>query len=168
MRDIAKANGSSVATLYNHFASKDALMLGVAERFYTPFIQQLRAAATADEPGLTRMTNMVHVTFTVGGIYRDEFMALSQDRRHVAGTPELRPLAVARNACVELWRHALLDGIADGSVDSGIDPAAVIWIVFASLTGLVDNMGAVEYTGAVVDPAGSLCRLLTGGLSPFE
>jgi AcrR family transcriptional regulator len=43
MRDIAKANDSSVATLYNHFASKDALMLAIGQRFYPAFLLDMES-----------------------------------------------------------------------------------------------------------------------------
>lgn len=73
----------------------------------------------------------------------------------------------ARNACVAGWGRALRDGRQDGSIQPGLDPAAVIWIVFPAVTGMVDVDRAAAFTGAFTqDPFRSLSRLLTDGVKP--
>ena len=86
MRDIAKVNDSSVATLYNHFTSKDALFLATCQRFFDLFLPHLEEIVESPGDGLTRLLAMVEQTFADGCAYRYEFLALSHDRRHVGTT----------------------------------------------------------------------------------
>jgi TetR/AcrR family transcriptional regulator, cholesterol catabolism regulator len=167
MRDIAKANGSSVAALYNHFASKDDLLLAVGERFFSVFVQHLETTAAGSGDGLSRFLSMVRITFSDGCTYRNEYLTISRDNRHVATAPELAPLVSARDSCVAVWNRVLRDGMRDGSIQPGLDPAAVIWIVFSAVTGMVDVERASAFTGTFTqDPFQSLSTLLTDGLKP--
>jgi TetR/AcrR family transcriptional regulator, cholesterol catabolism regulator len=167
MRDIAKANGSSVAALYNHFASKDDLLLAVGERFFSVFVQHLETTAAAPGDGLSRFLSMVRMTFSDGCTYRNEYLTISRDNRHVSTAPELAPLVNARNSCVAIWDRVLREGMQEGSIQPGLDPAAVIWIVFSAVTGMVDVDRAATFTGAFTqDPYRSLSTLLTEGLRP--
>jgi TetR/AcrR family transcriptional regulator, cholesterol catabolism regulator len=167
MRDIAKANHSSVAALYNHFASKDELLLAVGERFFAVFIAHLERSASQSGDGLARFLSMLQVTFSDGCAYRDEYLTISRDNRHIAMTPELAPLVNARNSCVALWDRVLEDGIKDGSIRSGLDPAAVIWIVFCAVSGILDTNRAAEFSGVVTqDPFACLSELIVTGLAP--
>ncbi len=169
MRDIAKLNDSSVATLYNHFASKDALMLAIGERFYSVFIRELEAAARAPEPGLARVMNMVQITYSVAGQFRSEFLTLSHDTRHVALTDALAPLVAWRNECVGLWRAVLVDGMKDGSIQGAVDPTAITWVVFYAITGILEDTRAAELAASVIgDPIISLSGLLSEGLRPRD
>jgi TetR/AcrR family transcriptional regulator, cholesterol catabolism regulator len=167
MRDIAKANGSSVAALYNHFASKDDLLLAVGERFFAVFTDHLESAATSPGDGLARLLLMVRVTFTDASGYGNEYLTISRDNRHIALTPELAPLINARNTCVTLWDQVLREGMQDGSIRADLDPPAVIWIVFSAVTGMVDVNRAKSFAGTFrQDPLQCLSDLLRTGLTP--
>jgi len=167
MRDIAKANGSSVAALYNHFSSKDDLLLAVGERFFSAFIGHLETTAAGPGDGLSRFVSMLRITLDDGCTYHNEYMTISRDNRHIAMASELAPLLHARNACVAIWDRVLRDGMQDGSIHPGLDPGAVIWIVFSAVTGMVDMDRAAAFTGAVTqDPFQSLSALLSHGLIP--
>lgn len=167
MRDIAKANGSSVAALYNHFASKDDLLLAVGERFFAVFMDRLESAVARPGDGLARFLSMVHVAFTEACSYGNEYLTISRDNRHIALTPELAPLIEARNVCVTLWDRVLREGMQDGSIQAGLDPPAVIWIVFSAVTGMVDVNRARSFAGTFrEDPLQCLSDLLRDGLKP--
>jgi AcrR family transcriptional regulator len=166
MRDIAKANGSSVAALYNHFESKDDLLLAVGERFFAVFTPQLYAAADSPGDGLARLHSMLRVTFDAGVAYRPEFLTISRDNRHIAMTPKLVPLITKRDECVAVWDRVLQQGMEDGSIRERLETAAVIWIVFSAVTGMLDENRAAEFAGAVEDPLDCLSDLLTQGLKP--
>src|ERR1700712_4585894 len=130
MRDIARANDSSVATLYNHFASKDALMLAIGQRFYPPFMHDMHMCAATDEDGLTRLLAMANVAYAHCRRRRNEFLTLSHDVRHVRLTEALAPMIAWRNESVVLWRRVLSEGMADGTIQKGVDPAILVWIFF--------------------------------------
>ncbi len=166
MRDIAKVNNSSVATLYNHFTSKDALFLATCQRFFDLFLPHLEAIVDGPSDGLTRLLAMVERTFADGCFYRYEFLALSHDRRHVGTTPELLPLVSARNRCVDLWNQVLKEGMGDGSIRRGLDNGSIIWIIFSSVTGILDDNLFDEFAGSVLpDPLKALISLLDHGLT---
>jgi len=167
MRDIAKTNGSSVATLYNHFAGKDALMLAIGERFYSIFIRELENASEAPADGLTKILNMVKITYDTASRFRSEYLTLSHDTRHVALTEALAPLVAWRNQCVRLWRQVLDEGMQDGSVQTRVDPAAITWVVLYAITGILEDTRTEELAASVIgDPIISLSGLLSEGLRP--
>jgi AcrR family transcriptional regulator len=182
MRDLAKVNNCSVATLYNHFPNKDALLLAIGQRLFSVIIADLRAAADAGTPGLTRLTRMMQATVADCFRYRAEFLSFTHDKRHVGLTPELSPLVELRNTCVELWRRVLTEGMQDGSVRRDVDPDATIWILVAVITGIVDGARATELAGAgtvgadmvaadmvgadIVGKSSSLISVLIDGLRP--
>ncbi len=166
MRDIAKAHSSSVAALYNHFASKNELLLAIGERFFSVVTDHLRATAAGPGDGLTRVLSMVQVTFTDACAYRDEFLTISRDNHHVAMTPELAPLVGARNECIASWNEVLSDGMRDGSIHPGLNRSSIITILFSAIAGIFD--GYRTGSGATVTQEGFSCltELLTGGLKP--
>ena len=167
MRDIAKANGSSVAALYNHFASKDDLLLAVGERFFAVFNGHLESAACRPGDGLSRLLSMVQVTFRDGCSYGNEYLTISRDNRHIALSADLQPLIKAKNACIALWDQVLREGMRDGSIQADLDPPAVLWIVFSAVTGMVDVNLAKSFAGTFSqDPLHCLSVLLTDGLKP--
>jgi TetR/AcrR family transcriptional regulator, cholesterol catabolism regulator len=162
MRDIAKSNSSSVAALYNHFDSKDDLLLAVGNRFFGAFIPRLKQAADGTGDGLTRLLAMLRVSSLVGQAFKNELLSISRDSRHIAMTPVLAPLIASREACVTVWDRVLHQGMDDGSVRSGLDTDGVLWIVFSAITGiLVPGVDDVSH-----DPLGCLTDLLTEGLRP--
>ncbi len=165
MRDIARENDSSVATLYNHFPSKDALMLAIGERFYASFVRDLRAAAGTEGDGLTRLMAMLGAAYDNGRRHRFEFLALSHDTRHVALADGLAPLVAWRNECVQLWQDVLREGMDDGSIAHHLDPLGAVWIIFYAITGILEDARSATFA-TVEDPLGTLCALLSEGLRP--
>jgi AcrR family transcriptional regulator len=167
MRDIAKANDSSVATLYNHFASKDALMLAIGQRFYPPFLHDMTSAAAADADGLSRLLDMTNVAYQHCRRLRYEFLTLSHDVRHVRLTEALAPMIAWRNQSVVLWRRVLDEGIADGTIQRGVDPGVLIWILFYSITGILEDSKSADYAALTAsDPIATLSALVSEGLRP--
>jgi AcrR family transcriptional regulator len=163
MRDIAKENNSSVAALYNHFDSKDDLLLAVGERFFSAFIRRLEEAANAPADGLTRLQAMLGVSFSVGREYRNELLSISRDSRYIRTSPALAPLIASRDACMAIWDRVLKQGMQDGSVRSGLETDGVLWIVFSAITGILVP-GISE--GIVSDPLRCVSDVLTEGLRP--
>jgi AcrR family transcriptional regulator len=167
MRDIAKANDSSVATLYNHFASKDALMLAIGQRFYPSFLADMGAAADEPSDGLTRLLAMANVAYRHCRQLRNEFLTLSHDVRHVRLTEALAPMIAWRNESVDIWRRVLDEGMADGTIQQSVDPAVIIWIVFYAITGILEDTRSGDYSGlGQSDPIVTLTALVSEGLRP--
>ncbi len=169
MRDIAKVHGSSVASLYNHFPSKDALLLAVGARYYDSFIQRLEAAATADGDNRHRLVEMVRVSMQQGMRYRDEYVSLSRDRYHIRKSPGLEPLVAAVEHCLELWYQVMRAGQADGSVRPDLDPATTIWAALIAVSGLIDTNSMTAIAGSPpTSPVSTLCTIFSEGLRPVD
>lgn len=171
MRDLAKANDCSVATLYNHFPNKEALLLAIGQRLFTVVIADLRVGVNAPTDGLTRLAHMVQVTVADCFRYRAEFLSFTHDRRHVRTTPELYPLVEAQNTCIGLWRRVLTEGMRDGSIRNDVDADAAIRVLLSVITGIVDadRPPQLALTEAGPDLAGevpSLISILIDGLRP--
>jgi AcrR family transcriptional regulator len=165
MRDIAKANDSSVATLYNHFASKDALMLAIGQRFYPPFLHDMETSASTERYGLTRLLEMARVAYAHCRRSRNEFLSLSHDVRHVRLTEALAPMTAWRNQSVVLWRRVIDEGMADGSIQKSVDPTVLIWILFYSITGILEDSPSTDRVDRR-DPIATLTSLVGEGLRP--
>jgi TetR/AcrR family transcriptional regulator, cholesterol catabolism regulator len=165
MRDIAREHNSSVAALYNHFDSKDDLLLAVGERFFSVFIRRLEESADAPGDGLTRLQAMLQVSFSVGREYRNELLSISRDSRYIRTTSALAPLIAARDACIAIWDRVIRQGMQDGSVRSGLDTDGVLWIVFSAITGILVP-GITEED--IRDPLKCVTEVLTEGLRPRE
>ncbi len=163
MRDIAKDHNSSVAALYNHFDSKDDLLLAVGNRFFSAFILRLEEAANSPGDGLQRLQEMLRVSFSVGRQYRNELLCISRDSRYIRTAPALAPLIASRDACIAVWDRVLKRGIEDGSVRSGLDTEGVLWIVFSAITGILVP-GIAE--DVIRDPLRCVTEVLTEGLRP--
>jgi AcrR family transcriptional regulator len=167
MRDIAKANDSSVATLYNHFASKDALMLAIGERFYPPFLRDMEAASSTPDDGLSRLLAMVHLAYRHCLRDRNEFLTLSHDVRHVRLTEALAPMTAWRRQSEVLWRRVLDEGMKDSTIERGVDPTILIAIIFYAITGILEDSRSTDYTGyGPDDPIVTLTTLVSEGLRP--
>ena len=167
MRDIAKANDSSVATLYNHFASKDDLMLAIGHRFYLEFLQDMETTAAGPEDGLTRMMKMSQMAYAHCLRNRNAFLTLSHDVRHVRATEALAPMNAWRNQSEILWLKVIDEGMADGSIQRKVDPTILLWIIFYEITGILEDSRSAEYTGYGPDePISTLKALVSEGLRP--
>ena len=168
MRDIAKANDSSVATLYNHFTSKDAILLAIADRYFGVFEPLLEEASNQPTDGHTRLVDMVRLSIVEGLRYRPEFVSLSQDKRHIRLSPELAPLVEAYRRCMKIWYRVFTEGMKDGSVRSDLNPSTTIWIALYAITAVIDdNLHVNEAVdGDVESPLPTICGLFSGGLRP--
>ncbi len=167
MRDIAKLNKSSVASIYNHFASKDDLLLAIAERYFSEYMDLMRAAATSPGTSLDRLLRIVQLIHGYAAAHYNEFASLFHDARHVGHTDSLTPVLEWRRECVTMITDVVAAGTSDGSIRSDIEPAAVVSIVSYCSTGLLDQWR----TAAFVDPftersLNTLLTVLSDGLRP--
>jgi TetR/AcrR family transcriptional regulator, cholesterol catabolism regulator len=167
MRDIARENKSSVASLYNHFESKDALLLAVGRRFFDTFVKRLEKAAIIDGDSRERMVEMLRVSMQEGLRHRDAFVAISRDRHHIRNTADLEPLVVAVERCLELWYQVMRAGQGNGSIRPDLDAATTIWSLMSAITGLIDSNSMVAIVAsAPVSPVATLCTIFSEGLRP--
>jgi TetR/AcrR family transcriptional regulator, cholesterol catabolism regulator len=167
IRDIAGELHMSPATIYNYFDSKEALLLAVGERFYKPLLDRLENIISDAATGFEHVKDIIRVTFEDGSRYRNEFLTLSQDVRHILSTSQLAPLVADRDTCIDILRRAFIRGMQDGSVRTDLDPEILVVVVISGLKGILRETHAERLRpGATREPLLLLNALLTDGLQP--
>jgi hypothetical protein len=94
---------------------------------------------------------------------------VSHDVRHVRLTEALAPMIAWRNQSMVLWRRVLDEGMADGTIQRGVDPAILVWIIFYSITGILEDSRSADYAALRDnDPIITLTALVSEGLRPRD
>jgi len=132
--EVARQADVSLQTVYNRVGGRPALLLAIAERAMEEnrrYIDQAyEAPGTAEERG--RNVCLAYVRFA---------LERPQPFRILANPPE-EPEAVARIAAMAAEQNArqaaiIRDGIAEGSVNPGLDPDAAANAIWGMLNGLL-------------------------------
>jgi AcrR family transcriptional regulator len=157
-RVLAEAVGLTTGALFKHFPSREALLLGMAER-----VGELLAATYPDEalPPRDRLQRLAHARLSLVAdsagvltlVLSEQFaLALPDDAvqvlRHAIGTTHA---FVAR---------AIADGQSDGSIRADV-PAKALALLFMGaiqMTALARRSGAVTATPDAVDALDLLIR----------
>jgi TetR/AcrR family transcriptional regulator, cholesterol catabolism regulator len=163
MRDIATRCDLQAASLYSHFTGKEQILVELVERYTDALLPRLREIATQPVDGAARLAAMITASVLVAEAHRYEFLTFSHDWKHIRRTPELHELVERRDESIVLWRQVLADGIADGSIRADVPPAAVLWVIFAATTGMVDERYA-ESESPLPPPTAALVTMLLDGL----
>jgi AcrR family transcriptional regulator len=140
MQAVADTADVALRTLYNHFPSKEALVIEAYNEMVSPFVEAVDALPSVGSPQerLHRFVESLYATYT-------------HDRRGLAavlgvtGTPQFD----ARVAEVRAWRRAELRAILRPAVRSGalrlpLKQAIAIsflWTAFATYSSMVDASG---------------------------
>jgi AcrR family transcriptional regulator len=140
LRDIAAGANMSVASLYYHFESRDALVeevLRVGRQLISGAVAARRARLVPGAGDLAHIQAMMraHVeSLAEQGAYTSAAMRL-------LGTapPELRSRQLeAVRDYGDLWRDLLTHGQESGEVRSGFDPSAIRMFVIGALNSIPD------------------------------
>ena len=166
MDDLAEEVGISKATLYQHFESKDALLVHLILKHYRQFAEWLET--TAGQPPLERLRAIMHYlmvdhVMTMRGM-------LSLGREHVMpvflNTPEL----VAQHNHSQQVLHAIIrQGQAEGNIARDLAPQTIVNVMWA-LSNVVFQPAASDFvqghTPAADELAGQLQRMFERSLRP--
>jgi hypothetical protein len=108
---------------------------------------------------------MTRVSIEIGRRHREAFVALSNDWRHIRSAPELAGIVARRDRALASWTAVLHDAVEEGSVRADdVLQGAALWIVYAAITGMVDDRYD-EVPGADREPpTDTLLRVLGRGL----
>ena len=164
IRHIASAATLSSATLYGHFPSKASMFRELADRYFAELFVRLEEIAASDAPGSVRLTEMVRGSIEVGLRHRPAFVALSNNWTAVRTTPVLAELVEQRDKATELWLGVIGDAAREGSIRSDANPSDVLWLVFSSVTGMVDDRYVSIDGSSGQPPVDLLLATLSNGL----
>ena len=164
LRDIAAASGIQSPTLYSHYPSKLSILVEVVERYFDAIVPRLENAAGASGDGARRLRAMVVESVEVGVRWRDEFLTTSNNWEWISAQPELAELGRRRDEAFRIWRKVLAEGVADGSVRP-VDPGAILWVISAAITGMVDQRYVATQEDRSSPPVSALVEILFDGLA---
>jgi AcrR family transcriptional regulator len=165
IRTIADAADVQSATLYSHFKNKSAMFRELIERYFDELLPALDDASARGGSAADRLAAMTRASIEIGLRHRDAFIALSNDWRHIRASDELADIVVRRNHAMALWTSVLRDGVAEGTVDADdIAHGAALWIVYAAITGMVDDRYDSVPGADFAPPVDALLRVLSRGL----
>lgn len=167
IRHIAAAAQLQSATLYSHFRNKPAMFRELIDRYFDALLPALTAAADGPGDAAARLTTMTRQSVEIGCEHREAFIALSNDWRHIRSSEELAGIVGRRNEATALWSSVLQAAVEEGSVRAhDTSQGAALWIVYASITGMVDDrydaVAGPEHRRE--PPTGVLLQVLERGL----
>lgn len=164
IRHIASAATLSSASLYGHFPSKASMFRELADRYFAELLDQLEDIARRDTSGHVRLIEMVRSSIEVGLRHRPAFIALSNNWTAVRTTPGLSELVEHRDQATRLWLEVIGDAAREGSIRSDANASDVLWVLFASVTGMVDDRYQAIGGSSGEPPVQLLLSTLTRGL----
>jgi AcrR family transcriptional regulator len=157
MDDVAEAVGISKATLYQHFASKDAMLAHLLTAHYRQFIEWLDS--TAGQPPVERLCATMRYMMSRQMVALRETMAMG--REHVLPVFHSDAELIAQHTrTLHLLTEIVRQGQADGSIASDLAPQAVIGAMWAltnmsaqqspGVQGLPDALDEAAYAGQML------------------
>lgn len=152
MRDIAEASGLLAGSLYSHFRSKSEILRLILEPLLDRLIPTQEAAFQAGGTGLEVLGRMIHDVMGIVVDHGEEVTILHYDWSELAPLEDLAEIAEASNRFLELWRAAVRDGIADGSIRDDIHPDTAVRAITSSLHAVVDRKRFQVLPGTVSPP----------------
>ncbi len=136
MRQIAGEVGLGQGALYNHFASKQAILMAIQTRHMQGLLQAWQAADPGRDCPLTRFKAFVH--FHIGyHRHRAREVFLSYMELRSLEPANLAPIVAARAEYEGILRQTLADGQAAGQLKAG-DAALTAKALIAMLSGLTN------------------------------
>jgi TetR/AcrR family transcriptional regulator, cholesterol catabolism regulator len=139
MRDIADSLELLAGSLYSHFRSKSEILRLILEPLLELLLPVQEAVLYSPGPGLERVSRMIHDVMAILVEHGDEVTILHYDWSELLPLDDLAPVVEASNRFLELWRAAVVDGIADGSIRDDVHPDTVVRAITASMHAVVDR-----------------------------
>jgi TetR/AcrR family transcriptional regulator, cholesterol catabolism regulator len=165
IRLIAESADLQSATLYSHFRNKSSMFRELIDRYFDALLPALTEAAAAGERAADRLTAMTRCSIEIGQDHRDAFIALSNDWRHIRSSDDLGDIVGRRNRALALWTAVLQDGIAERAVrEADVANGAALWIIYAAITGMVDDRYQDVAGAGNEPPTETLLRVFGQGL----
>lgn len=139
-REVAARAGVNIATLHYYFATKEALIAGVADSILRHFREE--GAALAGETAAARLQDELRTTTQRMRRTPAIFIVLCELWLRAARDPEIGRACRSLNTA---WRGYLTElireGISDGALRPELDPAATADLVICTIHGVMSQLG---------------------------
>jgi AcrR family transcriptional regulator len=138
MNDIVSESGLSKGAIYNHFKSKEELIVAIYERFMERTLKQLKTMLEAESTASRKLELIGDVAFVATADRPRAFQAMNIEFMVAASRMEaLASRMEARyNETVGLLRDTIQKGINSGEFRDDIDAGDVAAILFAAADGM--------------------------------
>ncbi len=138
MNDIVAESGLSKGALYNHFESKEALLLAIHERQVESTIKSLVSSFPMGATALNKLEILGDAVFTSAAEYPKKFLLMNTEFFIIAArTPALAPGLRRRYDGVHDFIEGLVrEGVESGEFREDVDADKVAAILFAAADGL--------------------------------
>jgi AcrR family transcriptional regulator len=115
MQDLGQALAMNRGSLYHYIAAKDDLLWTILTGAFDRLEARVRPILESDAPPVERLRGAIHEHLRVAADHADELSLIQIELRSLS--PERRAEMIARRDGYEaLWRAAIEDGMADGSL----------------------------------------------------
>lgn len=143
MLDIAKKAGLSKAALYLSFPSKEAILMEILTETSNSFLEYASEQLRNQESGIEAIRTLWICYLRVFGSASDTMMMFGIKNIVAPGFPMVSDLVPRDgtkpfNTLVGLIRDVLERGVADGTLESSIDPEKTARIVLMISGGIID------------------------------
>lgn len=166
VQDLVERSKMSLRSFYQHFASKDELLLAVFEEAIRSFVESLRTIVAAEPDPLEQLRIYVTSFFGAGeSANRQASAALS---RYLLMLTSAEPSELARVLApqVDLLSEIVASGVAAGRLRRDLPPGVLTILVTQTLMSAVEmNVLGTELTGERVraDDLWAFCRDAVAG-----
>lgn len=168
MDDVAETVGISKATLYQHFASKDAMLAHLLTAHYQQFIEWLDT--TAGQPPVERLCAAMRYLMSDRFVALREVMAM--ERQQVLPLFESDPDLIARHTrALQCIAEIVRQGQAEGSIAAELSSLTVIgamWALSSLSAQHSPGAGALPDTLDKAEYARQMILLFARGLRPVS
>jgi AcrR family transcriptional regulator len=117
MQDLGEALGMNRGSLYHYVVSKDELLWLILGRAFDLLEARVVPILAADAPPLDRLQEAIREHLRVAADHADELSLIQIELRSLPAERRAEMIE-RRNAYEGLWRAAIRDGIAEGSLRS--------------------------------------------------
>jgi AcrR family transcriptional regulator len=182
MDQIANESEFSKGTLYNYFASKEELYLGIGTKAYETIIGYTKDSIEKNEPGLDQLKTIgyAYYEFTKNYPgYAHVFHDIAIKLPSVAQKPKEELTLIEKDylkkseAYEELFKNVIIDAIKSKTIRSDKDPLLIGFTLFMVTSGIMKELEQYQNTLETLKFSGDdiielVFEMIEAGLKPRE
>jgi TetR/AcrR family transcriptional regulator, cholesterol catabolism regulator len=160
---IADVLGMRQASLYYYFPSKEAALELVCLRGTDGFVEAAEAVVEGDGTPLEKLARLIAAHLAPIETRRDYVKVFINERRYLPDASRRR-LGRKTRRIERCFEHAILAGVADGSIGRDTD-ARLAMLAALSMCNAVINWREADRGRDMAEVAAGFARLIAGGLA---
>lgn len=125
VRDIGEASSMLAGSLYHHFASKDAIVAEIMERYLKEIRSRVTNASAASTDPVEALRRMVRETLMLIDEHPHATAIYHNDKQYLHEHGLLDQLEEVSTQVRSLWVETIESGVAQGSLRSDIPPTVI-------------------------------------------